>query len=428
MSVLSSMPLPRKIALALVAGVGALLAAHYLYTPRRATHPIDAVPADAFVAIEIDVAAVRKTGALATLFGDPEEQSLTSVCGFDPVDRMSRLVFTVPEGATGDFGVAVEAGLSRDELVRCAEAVVKGHGGDPTSDVVERGPYSVITPRSTSSESSKPPRSLAYANSDSPILVGPRGWIYTMADTLEDASLGRGTPGEHVTLRQRLVAEITPTPVFLVTATALLDRNVRDKLKTEMLNQVGTAEDSGTSMMLGVLGMTSGVLGLYMDGSDVHAVIDLNCEHEPECAQVERLISKVRDEWSKMPALRDFGLAGVLDRVTIGHRDTKLTVRTSAPASDVVNWTRLLLGLSPAPVTATIGQVMSQADIGHDVPTQTLRVTVPPGTKPGDPISITVGSPTKETNGQVRNIVGTPAASASARGKMIHLQEPSPTP
>ncbi len=411
----SPMPTPRKVALALV-GAGAIaLASWYLYTPRRPTHAIDAVPADAFVAIEIDVGALRKSGALMALFGDRDEQSLTKVCGFDPVDRMDRLVFTVPEGETGEFGVSVEAQLTRNELTRCAEEVVKSHGGDPASDVVERGSYAVITPRSTSAESTKPGRSMAY-HSGSPILVGPKTWVYTMVDAIEDASQGRGSPGEHVNLRQRLAAGITPTPRFLVTATVLLDRRVRDKLKADMLNEVGTADDSGTSMMLGVLGMTSGVMGLYESAGDIHAVVDLNCDEEAQCAQVEKLIAKVRGEWAQMPELRTFGLGPVLDHLQVDHHGTKLEVRAAAAASDVVRWAKLFLDSRPLVASSTTpaqGQPAATNDLTADVPTQTLHVKVPEGTKPGDPIKFQVEAPTPSTNGQVRNVAGVPATPAA---------------
>jgi hypothetical protein len=434
----SALPLPRKIALAVVGAAGALALAYYLRTPpHRPTHALDAVPADAFVAIEIDVGSLRKAGALTALFGDRDEQSITKACGFDPVDRMSHLVFTVPEGATGDFGVAVDASLTREELVSCADAVVKARGGDPTAETVERGSYAVITPKTTSSETSRPARSLGYAK-DGPLLVGPRTWVYTMIDTLEDASQAppSRSPGEHVTLRQRLAAEITPTPLFLVTATALLDRSVRDKLKAEMIKEVGTATDSGTSMMMGVLGMTSGVLGLYEEGGDVHAVLDLDCEREPECAEVEKLVRKVAGEWSQMKELRGFGLGPVLDKVVAEHRGTRLQVRTSAPAADVVHWAKLFLETKT--LVAPRGPVAAgspEDDLKADVPTQTVRVTVPEGTKPGDSLTIKVPTIGSGQAGQVHIVTAVPAASVSAAspasaasGRALTVTVPGPAP
>ena len=87
------MPAQRWIAIA-VGGVGlAVASAWYLHSPSRPVHPIDAVPPDAFVAVEVNVGALRKSGALTALFGDKDEQSLTHVCGFDPVEQMEDLVF-----------------------------------------------------------------------------------------------------------------------------------------------------------------------------------------------------------------------------------------------------------------------------------------------------------------------------------------------
>ncbi len=409
------MPLPRKIAIALFGAGAVALAAWYFHTPRRPVRPIDAVPPDAFVAIDINVGALRRSGALTALFGDRDEQKLTEVCGFDPVDQMEDLVFTVPEDGNGDFGVAVQAALTQDQLVGCANQIVKAHGGDPTADIVTRGSYNVITPRSTSAESTRPPRSLGYSRG-SPILVGPRSWLYTMIDAIDDASEGKSSPGEHANLRTRLAASIKPPPTFLVTGTALLDRRVREKLKAEMVKEVGTARDTGTLMMFGVLGMSSAVIGLYEGGDDVHAVAHLHCEEEQECVQVGKLIAKVRDEWAKMPALREFGLGPVLDHLKVDHHGTQLEVEAVAPTADVVRWAKLFLESRPlvarpdasgsAPSAAS-PQASATGAGTADVPTQTIHVQVPEGVAPGQPFTVRIPSPVPGASGGVRVLSAT---------------------
>ena len=390
------MTTPRKIALALVgAGVALLVAWTYRARP-RATSPIDAVPPDAFVAIDVEIGALRKSGALSAIFGDRNEQSLTQVCGFDPVDRMQDLVFTVPEGGDGAFGVAVQADITQDDLVRCASEIVKGHGGDPTSDVASYGSYALITPRSTSAESTKAARSLGY-HAGSPILVGPKGWLERMVDALDAASEGRGSSGEHLALRTKLASEITPPPSFLLTATVLLEKSVREKLKAEMAAEVGPGEDSGTSMMLGVLGTSAGVLGMYERGDEVRAVVDLKCEEERQCAEVERLIVKVRGEWAKMDALRAFGLGTVLDHLEVDHHGTELQMRAGAPTADVVRWAKIFLDSKPlvgaSTSVAAVVPSAPAAGIPAGLPTQTVRITVPEGVKPGQPFTVQIPSP-----------------------------------
>jgi hypothetical protein len=394
-------------------------------THARPTEPIDAVPPDAFVAVDVNVAALRKSGTLNALFGDRDEQSLTKVCGFNPVDRMQSLVFTVPEGGNGEFGVAVQADITQDDLVKCADEVVKAHGGDPTSDVVSYGSYSLITPRTTSADSTKPARSLGY-HAGSPILVGPKAWLTQMVDALDAASEGRGSPGQHLTLRTKLANGITPAPTFLLTGTVLLEKSVREKLKAEMAAEVGPGEDSGTSMMMGVLGTSSGALGLYEKGGEVRAVANLACEEERQCAEVERLIQKVRGDWSKMDALRAFGLGPVLDHLEVDHHGTDLQIRAGAPATDVVRWAKLFLDSKPiVPPSAAVGAVipppavMPGSGATADVPTQTVTVTVPEGVKPGQPFTVRIPSPVPGGSGMsVRPLTATvpgPTGAPSSR-------------
>ena len=338
---------PRAVALALVVGGAVLLTAFMLHRrPRVVTRPLDTVPADAFVAIDVDVLALRRSGALAALFGDKDEQSLTKVCGFDPVDRMQELVFTVPEGSDGDFGVAVQANVGEEDLLRCASLVTKARGEDGASDTARYGSYTLITPRKAS-PAARAPRSLGY-QAGAPILVGPRVWRERMVDALDAVSEGRGSPGEHAALRKRLDEGITPKPTWLLTGTVVLEKSVREKLRMEMAAEVGPGNDSGTAMMLGVLGMSSAALGLHERAEEIRLVVDLHCEEEPQCAEVEKLIAKVRGEWSKMPELRAFGLGPVVDRIEVDHHGTSLEVRTAAPTADVVRWVKLLLDARPA--------------------------------------------------------------------------------
>jgi hypothetical protein len=428
------MTTPRKVALALV-GVGVALLVAWTYRTRpRPTRPIDAVPPDAFVAIEVDVSALRKSGALRAIFGDKNEQSLTQVCGFDPVDRMQDLVFTVPEGGDGAFGVAVQADITQDDLVRCANEIVQAHGGDPTSDVASYGSYAIITPKSTSAESTKPARSLGY-HAGSPILVGPKAWLERMIDALDAASEGRGGAGEHLALRTKLSNEITPAPTFLLTASVLLEKSVREKLKAEMAAEVGPGEDSGTSMMLGVLGMSGGALGMFERGEEVRAVVDLKCEEERQCVEVERLIAKVRGEWAKMDALRAFGLGTVLDHLEVDHHGTELQVRAGAPTSDIVRWAKIFLDSKPLVGASTsIGAVVPSAPaaVASDVPTQTVRITVPEGVKPGQPFTVQIPSPVPGGSAlSVRPLTATvppPTASGGPPGTMPPKSPSHPPP
>jgi hypothetical protein len=397
------MPLSRKIGLALV-GVGlCVLGASFLIPhSQRPVHAIDAVPPSAFLSVAVDVARLRKSPVLGALFGDRDEQKLAAVCGFDPLDVTHSIVFALPVGGSGDFGVAVQADIKQADLLRCADAVVKAHGGDPTVDQDARGPYKFFTPHKTSAGSDKPPRSIGYHEGD-PILVGPKRWLFEMVDALEEAGQGRPASGQHTSLLAELDRSVQPPPAYLLTATVRIEPSVRAKLRAEMLAEVGGAQDPGTAMMLGVLGMSAGVLGLYERDDDVRAVLDLRCEEEGQCVAVGKLVEKVRAEWAKMDALREFGLGPVLDHLEVSPHDKTLEVRAGAPSRDILRWARLYLAMSPF--------VAQPGGGAADVPTETLKIPVPEGLEPGQPFTVkipaaTSGSAATGTRNLVPSIQG----------------------
>jgi hypothetical protein len=190
-------------------------------------------------------------------------------------------------------------------------------------------------------------------------------------------------------------------------------------------------------MMLGVLGTSAGALGMYERGNEVRAIVELQCEEERQCAEVERLIRKVRGEWAKMDALRAFGLGTVLDHLEVDHHGTELEVRAGAPTADIVRWAKIFLDSKPlvGAGSASVGAVVpspSAAAVPSDVPTQTVRITVPEGVKPGQPFTVQIPSPVPGGSAlTVRPLTATPvpvAPGAVAPGPATPKVAPSHPP
>jgi len=84
---------------------------------------IDAVPADAFLVMTLDVDRLRKSPLGAAILGGANskllgEKTITAICGFDPLDRMREVAVAVPqEDETGEFGIVIRADITKHELL-----------------------------------------------------------------------------------------------------------------------------------------------------------------------------------------------------------------------------------------------------------------------------------------------------------------------
>jgi hypothetical protein len=330
---------------AIVTGVG--LAGGALYVTRAPRPPalaVDAIPADAFAAIDVHLDALRRSGALSALFGASGEQSVTKACGFDPVDRMHEIVFALPETGDGDFGVAVQADLGKDELLACARKVIETRGGATSTDVATRGTYTVVAQRLPPGDARLRP-ALAYRDGG-PYLVGVGEWLGKMIDAVERPSAS-AAPDPHAALRKSLSGPAGTS--FAVTGTVVLLKSIREKVRAQMIGEGESLSDSGAATMAGILAISSAAIGLYEQGDQVRAVAELVCEDAAACTAVQKFLLRKQDTWSKDPKLRLFGVATALDHLEIDHHDAHLEVRASAPTVQVVQWVKAVLEPRPPP-------------------------------------------------------------------------------
>jgi hypothetical protein len=357
--------------------------------PARTPDVLAAAPADAWLIATLDVAAARpllqpwleSLGGLAGATRVAGLGSLSSACGFEPLEHVRQVMLALPEQGDrrqrGDFGfaVATDAALGADELAACARKVIAARGGTPTT--ATRGGFQVVSddaasqgaaaargtpaaPGTVDAQGSQGAQ-LAYRKG-APFLVGRGPWL----DAMIDAADGRapGAAPEHAALRAMLLAgagarAAGPRAQPALQVTALLPKSLRDRLRAEVAGDAGPVPGRA---FLGVLGVDevavavlpeAGAGGVTTRTTLTTVAVDLRCESGAACDEVQNLVERARLAWSGDFAVRQSGLGPLIDSLTIEARvpdGRALAIRARAPTADLaVAMGRLLDRVSPPP-------------------------------------------------------------------------------
>lgn len=97
---------------------------------------LSAVPAEAFLVLDIDVVALGRTAVGRALLGRGRKavgaQDVGALCGADPLDGIARMAIVIPgEGSRTGFGLFATGAFHRDGLLACAERFIVARGGQP---------------------------------------------------------------------------------------------------------------------------------------------------------------------------------------------------------------------------------------------------------------------------------------------------------
>lgn len=346
-----------KIALPVVLAFSLVLVLWFVVRPRMRArlHAVDALPANAFLVLTVDVDALRNSPLGAPLFGGAQsrllgEKAITDLCGFDPLARVSEIAVAVPEeSAPGDFGVVVRASISKGELLECAEKVIlsRKEGGQGHPVIRAAGSYTLIE-----AETSKDPAegdsarrypTLAYRDGG-PFLIGRGPWLDTMIDTVDGRLPNLSSNLAHMSMRKDLGKADGKDRALAVLGTVLLPKDLRERLKGELGEEAG-GDAARNQTMEGVLGVSVAGAGVSAGaaGGDAEVVLMARCEDAGACAAVEKLVAKKRFEWSQDLSLRLFGLGPLLDSVKIDNLGATLRITAHAPSNDAARWLETIL-------------------------------------------------------------------------------------
>lgn len=340
--------------LAAIAIAGSLLIVSLVAKGPHVVHdPLTAVPSNAFIVVNIDVRSLASSPLGAALAGEKGAHagaffgvdSIEGTCGFDPLPHVEGIAISVPEGDThGELGIAVTGDIPKGSLVQCAKALIEKRGG--TWSMRESSSYSVV------SENNEHGAEIAFREGG-PVLVGRGEWLERMIDTVEGRSKSMAVPNDdlHHALRAD-VATSDPEAKALV-ASAVLPRDLRDRIGAELVEAPDGGEAPGNAAMQGVLGVSGVSLAVRAGKAheETRVVGELRCDGDPTaadiaCKKVETLILHERLKLSGDVRVRLSGLGPLVDGLQTQVAGGALTLKTSAPSDTLA---RVLTRMLDAP-------------------------------------------------------------------------------
>ncbi len=282
---------------------------------------VDAIPADAFLVATFDIAALREStlaAPLAPLVASLGATEVETQCGFEPIARVHELSIAIPEGQDGEFGILARGNISRDEMSKCASAVIAARGGSPSES--KQADFSEV---SDDSSTLTTPSKVAWDGSGL-VLVGRGAWLGEMMEAARGKRPRLTTNAQHTELRDALGKG------RLAIATATLPAGLRKKIERQMQSDA----EGENAMMQGVLGVSAAGIAIGTMGTSTEIAIELRCDSPDACTQVDKLIAKKKSEWSANLGLRMFGVGVLLDALTVKVDGIALHAIAKLPTDD----------------------------------------------------------------------------------------------
>lgn len=324
---------------------------------------MDAVPKDAFLVAIVHVDALRASplvkplaqGAPARLLGVPS--AVQQACGFDPIARVHDVALAVPEGGErGEFGVAAATDLTTEEIVGCAKKAIEARGG--TARVGQRDGFTTVEDASEAATAQDPGKQTPKLATIPGTIVVARGpWLDAMIKALAGRAPRVKDNAAHAELFAALATRAAGRKTQpAIIATAVLPASLRTRLKSEMGAEI--AADGGPPQnpaMSGVLGVaTAGVaITAGASGEDSIADVEMRCDDDAACAEVETLVQRQRLAWSQNLMLRLFGLGPLVESLSVEARGRVIHAGARAPTDPLASGIERAMSALAAQKSAT---------------------------------------------------------------------------
>ena len=291
-----------------------------------------AIPSDAFLVATVDVAALNDSplaAPLAPFVASLGADEVEKQCGFQPIARVRELSIAIPEGQDGEFGILARGALTKDEMSRCASAMISSRGGSASQ--TESSGFSIMSDESSALPS---PSKVAW-NDDGLVLVGRGGWLTQMMEAANGKRPRLDANEEHAELRTALGKG------RLLVATATLPEPLRKKIEREFQGD----SEGENDLMRGVLGVGAAGIALGTTGPTSEIAIELRCDDDDACVQVEKLFAKKKSEWSANIGYRLVGIGALMDDLVVNVDGKKLHAKAHLPTDDARRLIERLLEL-----------------------------------------------------------------------------------
>jgi hypothetical protein len=287
----------------------------------------DAMPADALLAVVVDVAQLRATDVGKSLLGEGRSMAVLGeiqrLCGGDPMDTVEQLGFAVPlDGPDNAFGVSATGAIDAQAMLRCAERIVQEHGGKAERRRVGRFLALRDTSRAT------PTAELAVAELG-PLVLAEAPYLGRALETAAGRAPRLSAEPKH----QRLVEAVGSG---LVVATVVLSPDQRKTLADELRGQ-GMADSPFRSV-------SAAALRLTLEG-DIAVRAVLICDTDDACPAVAQLFRDAAAEQARSPAVQAMGLDRLLERLKFRGEGREVHVDATIPVKDALAAVRKIITL-----------------------------------------------------------------------------------
>lgn len=295
-------------------------------SPASQLDPLDAIPSGSFLVATVDVAALQKAPLYQSMLGEGGASRmlgmgpLTESCGFDPITRVSKIAVAVPdENPKGEFGLAAKINVSTAEL----EACTKGLSTGKSLETKQVGDYVIV----------ESPSGARIAYGKGLLLVGRGTWLESMMATADKKNPSTRDDPKHAEARRAITAKL---PAATLVMTAVLPKTLRDRLRSEMKNEVEDQDDESARIFAGVLGVDTA--GVALDTSEKTALeIELGCDNADSCGAVEKLILAKKNEWTHDMRFKIVGITPNVETLAVTRKGDHLSASMSADSKSLAS-------------------------------------------------------------------------------------------
>lgn len=289
----------------------ALLLARAHSAPAHAA-ATDFVPADARVVVWADLDALRRSPFAGLLPKDAlaDNDASANGCDRDAFDRASEVAVWIPGDTPDQIGIVAVGRFVRDDLVACSRSTIARRGGHPS--VIREGEYVVVGDDDLGVDAAR-----IAARADGVLLLGRPSVRTRMAAVGAGWSASASSQGSHARMREAVGRGDLVLSV-------MVDPGVREAAR-RFVGEGGSWLDGVRSFVLGVQSASTARL---------QAIVW--CDTREACGALRSGFEARRSAAGASAVLRAAGISGLLDAVVLDQRDTELSMRLEAPASQVV--------------------------------------------------------------------------------------------